>query len=391
MNMKAEKMSKNLILSNGRIVTPEREFRGAISLSNGAIAAVDETATIDGTDLEGDYLLPGLIDIHTDHFEKHAIPRPGVVWNLTSASATHDSAMIAAGTTTVFDSLLAGGAGNATRRDLLTHAVKALDDAREGQLLRADHILHIRCDIVEKQSIVLLEKLLDNPHLRFVTIIDDLPQREDPARAASVHEKRRGLPKGSLTVPFPPTEDEDFDGAPARRERIISLCKARNIPFANHDDTKAAHVEEAAALGARISEFPLTTEAALAARRHGQKIICGAPNLVRGKSHNGSISVAELARADMLDVLCSDYIPSSILQAVFLLASPEFGWSLSRAVALATSAPAEMFGLGDRGAIRAGLRADLIRVRIIDGLPTVHTVWRNGEIVFTQRESRRAA
>ncbi|MBB4428308.1 alpha-D-ribose 1-methylphosphonate 5-triphosphate diphosphatase [Bradyrhizobium sp. CIR48] len=384
MNTKAEEMSTNTTLSNARIVTRDREIHGSISVSDGVIADVREAASIDGIDFKGDYLLPGLIDIHTDHFEKHATPRSGVLWNLTSASCTHDAAMIAAGTTTVFDSLLAGGAGNAARRGLLLPAVKALDDARDLGLLRADHLLHLRCDIVETESIVFAEKLIDNPNLRFVTIIDDLPEREDPARAADVHERRRGLPKGSLSVPLRPTADEDFDQATARRERITTLCKARGIQVANHDDTKFAHAEQAAASGAKLSEFPLTLEAAEAAHRFGQKIICGAPNLVRGRSHNGSVAVSEVVKAGMLDILCSDYIPSSILQAIFLLTSPEFGWPLPKAVALATCGPAETFGLDDRGSIVKGLRADLIRVRMVDGLPVVHTVWRNGEVVFTQ-------
>ncbi|MGZ9724156.1 alpha-D-ribose 1-methylphosphonate 5-triphosphate diphosphatase [Rhizobium miluonense] len=378
-------MTEQFILRNARIVGPDREFEGSVSISNGFIAEVLEGSQEAGLDLNGDYLLPGFVDVHTDHFEKHAMPRSGVMWNLTSALCSHDAAMIATGTTTVFDSLLAGGAGNKTRRELLVPAVKALDAAREHGLLKADHFLHIRCDIVETKSIELFEKLVDNANLKFVTIIDDLPAREAPARAAKVHEKRRGLPNGTLAIPFGPTADEDFDTAIARRERITELCQQREIVVANHDDTKASHVEHAASLGATVSEFPLTMEAVEAARNHNQKIICGAPNLVRGKSHNGMVAVSDIVRANMLDVLCSDYVPSSLLQAIFLLRTDDFGWSLPKAVALATREPAKLFGLDDRGAIEKGLCADLVRVQIVDRMPVVHTVWKAGQIVFTQR------
>src|SRR5262249_52041988 len=156
--------------------------------------------------------------------------------------------MIAAGTTTVFDSLVAGGAGNAARRDLLPPAIAAIDKAGEFGLLRADHFLHVRCDIVERASAPLAQALLDHPRPRFVTLIDDQPDR-DPERAALVHERRRGLPRGSLNGVIAPTSEEDFAGAEERRRRLVAECQRRNIPVANHDDTKAAHVDDAARLG----------------------------------------------------------------------------------------------------------------------------------------------
>jgi alpha-D-ribose 1-methylphosphonate 5-triphosphate diphosphatase len=369
------------VLGNARIVTRKDDISGALTVEQGRIAGVSRKTPARFVDCEGDYLLPGFIDVHTDNFEKHAIPRSGVIWNLFTAAGSHDATMIAAGTTTVFDSLVAGGAGNATRRNLLPPAIAAIDKACDAGLLRADHFLHVRCDIVERASASLADALLDHPKLRFVTFIDDQPER-DPERAALVHERRRGLQRGSLNGAIAPTPEEDFAGAEDRRRRLVAECQRRNIPVANHDDTKAAHVGDAARLGMRLSEFPITLEAATAARAHGMMIICGAPNLVRGGSHTGNVSVADLIRAGMVDVLCSDYIPSSILQAVFLLASETFSWSLPSAVALASDRPAELFGLTDRGRIEEGRQADLIRVRLVDGVPAVHSVWRAGRLVF---------
>ncbi|WP_321897239.1 alpha-D-ribose 1-methylphosphonate 5-triphosphate diphosphatase [Burkholderia cepacia] len=372
----------SVTLGNARIVTPDSVITGNVEIVDGRIARIFEGETRDAVDCQGDYILPGLIDVHTDHFEKHAIPRAGVVWNLVTAACSHDAAMIAAGTTTVFDSLLAGGAGNTARRNLLIPAVDALNTAAEWNMLRADHLLHLRCDIVERSSIELARKLIDHPKLRFVTFIDDEPAR-DPERAVMVHERRRGLPKGSLTMPFGPTEEEDFDSAQTRRAALIDLCESRGIRAGNHDDTKASHVADAARLGLKISEFPITMEAALAAKAAGMTVICGAPNLVRGGSHTGNVAVAELLHAGLVDILSSDYIPASILQAIFLLTTEAFGWTLPDAVALATRRPAGTFGLTDRGSIEPGLQADLIRVRLNDGIPAIHTVWRAGHPVIS--------
>jgi alpha-D-ribose 1-methylphosphonate 5-triphosphate diphosphatase len=293
------------ILGNARIITPEEAFVGAVIVERDKIVDISRSQPRSYVDCDGDYLLPGLIDVHTDNFEKHALPRAGVVWDLVTAAASHDAAMVAAGTTTVFDSLLAGGAGSATRRDLLLPAVKALNECSDRGLLRADHLLHIRCDLVEKISISLVEQLLDEKNLRFVTFIDDQPDR-DPERAALVHERRRGLPRGSLTGPILPTSEEDFEGAEDRRSHLVTECHRRKVPVANHDDTKAAHVHRAAELGMKICEFPITMEAAVAARQHGMTVICGAPNLVRGKSHTGNVAVSDLVRAGAIDILCSD-------------------------------------------------------------------------------------
>jgi alpha-D-ribose 1-methylphosphonate 5-triphosphate diphosphatase len=382
-----ERSTKSVVLTNAKIVTESTLVDGNIEVADGRIVRIFEGKVDDAIDCGGDYILPGFIDIHTDHFEKHAMPRSGVVWNLVTAACSHDTAMIGAGTTTVFDSLLAGGAGNRTRRELLVPAVNALNSAARSGLLRADHFLHIRCDIVERASVDIAGMLIDDPKLRFVTFIDDEPLR-DQERAVMVHERRRGLPKGSLTYPFAPTEEEDFETAQQRRATVIDWCKSRGITVGNHDDTKASHVKDAARRGIDISEFPITLEAAIAAKESGMTVICGAPNLVRGGSHTGNVAVAELVRRGLVDVLCSDYIPASILQAVFTLTSPEFGWSLPDAVSLATQRPAQLFGLTDRGSIRADLRADLIRVHVIEGVPSVHTVWRNGHPVLSLPDRR---
>jgi alpha-D-ribose 1-methylphosphonate 5-triphosphate diphosphatase len=381
----------DLILSNARIVTESEVFLGTLKLADGIIIGIDRGRTaVAAVDCEDDMILPGLIDAHTDHLEKHVVPRPGTLWDPRLAVLSHDAAMIAAGVTTVFDSLCAGGVGSPTRRALLAPAMTAIEAARTAGLLRADHYLHLRCDLIEREAARLIEGVLDDPRLRFVTFIDDQPER-DPGRAALVHERRRGLPAGSLALPIAPLPEEDFAGAGERRRRLVTLCADRGIPTANHDDTQAVHVEEAATLGMTVAEFPISLSAARAAKANGMTVLCGAPNLVRGRSHGNNVAVADLVAAGFVDVLCSDYVPASLLRAVFRLTETPFELPLPRAVAMAATRPADLFGLHDRGRIAVGKRADLLRVRLWDGLPTLRHVWVTGREVLPPPPARSQA
>jgi alpha-D-ribose 1-methylphosphonate 5-triphosphate diphosphatase len=144
-----------------------------------------------------------------------------------------------------------------------------------------------------------------------------------------------------------------------------------------HDDTLVEHVEQAAAEGIVLAEFPTTRRAAEAAREYRISTIMGAPNIVRGGSHSGNVSALELAKADLLDILSSDYVPSSLLTAVFELVN-KAGWQLPRAMATVSAEPARAAGLHDRGVIAPGLRADFVRVTMLDALPVPRATYRAG-------------
>jgi alpha-D-ribose 1-methylphosphonate 5-triphosphate diphosphatase len=155
---------------------------------------------------------------------------------------------------------------------------------------------------------------------------------------------------------------------------------ARSSAYRSHDDTVIEHVEQAAAEGVALAEFPTTRVAAQAAREHGIATIMGAPNIVRGGSHSGNVSALELAQAGLLDILSSDYVPSSLLTAAFELVD-KAGWTLPRAMTTVSAEPARAAGLHDRGAIAPGLRADFVRVRMHGALPVPRETWRAGERV----------
>ncbi|WP_420965365.1 alpha-D-ribose 1-methylphosphonate 5-triphosphate diphosphatase [Bradyrhizobium sp. B120] len=366
-------------MTNAKIVTRSACFNGTVQIVDGLIAdiATSSTSARGALDFEGDHLLPGLIDVHTDHLEKQILPRAGMSWDPLGAAIAHDIQICAAGATTVFDSLIVGAVGNPERRRLLPLMLQGLGEARRHGLLRADHLLHLRCDARETDLIDLFLAYADRPELRFVTIMDDGPRR-DPKRFRHL-ERRKNTPEAEIEAEISAaatTEDCTEDN----RRRLVAHCRERGVPFASHDDTTVAHIAEAVGHGLSISEFPITLEAAKAARAAGMTIIVGGPNLVAGRSHTGNVSVRELAQEGLIDIICSDYIPASILRGIWHLAS-QSDLSLPEAVALSSGRPAETFGLFDRGEIAVGKRADLVRVADRAG-PIVRAVWTAGRQVL---------
>ena len=169
---------------------------------------------------------------------------------------------------------------------------------------------------------------------------------------------------------------------PKNRIELAERGKDRGLAIASHDDETPEHIADAAALGITVTEFPTTLAAAQAARDKGMKIIMGAPNLMRGGSHSGNVAAAELAAEGLLDNLASDYVPASLLQAAFRLAEDDHGIALPDAVATVSANPADTAGLTDRGRIAPGLKADLLRVATVEGLPFLRTVWRDAKRVM---------
>jgi len=375
------------LIRNAKIVTITEEFIGTMCLDGTLISEVSQggTAVPEAVDWEGDYLLPGLVELHTDNLEKHLMPRPKVQWPVMAAILGHDAQIVSAGITTVLDAIAVGDIdAESMRMKNLSACVSGLQQAAGAGLLRADHFLHLRLELAEEHLLELFVPFLDDPRLKLVSLMDHTPgqrQWSDLSHYRTYMTGKRGWSVDKVDSLFNTmVKRQQTYAAPNRRE-IVARCTTRTVPvaLATHDDTTLEHVREGVEEGIGISEFPTTMTAALAARQHGQQIIMGAPNMVRGGSHSGNVSAAELARSDLLDVLSSDYVPSSLLHAAFLLQRADF--SVPKAVATVTCNPARIVGLHDRGEIACGLRADFIRVRLHDGLPVVLGVWKAGQRV----------
>ena len=374
------------VFTNARIVTPDEVFLGTAVVEDGMITAVepDRVSARRGEDLGGDYLVPGVVELHTDVLERHAIPRPGVQWPAVPAVLAHDSQLVGAGITTVFDSLAIGYLVDTGQRPRDPRPlVEAIRTAQQSGLLRADHYLHMRCEVSTELVVQDFAPFAGDPLVRLVSLMDHAPgQRQfvSVEKYRQYNQGRFGLTDAQLDALIQRRLEEQGRYADDHRAAITALCRKHGLPVASHDDATAAHVDEAMQAGAVIAEFPTTLEAAQAAHDYGLAVLAGAPNLVRGHSHSGNVSAAELAARGLLDVLSSDYVPASVLHGAFLL-HLQHGMTLPRAIATVSATPAHRVGLEDRGAIAPGRRADLVRVRVQGDVVAVRGVWCRGERV----------
>ena len=375
-------MTSDLVFANARVVTPDAVVHGMVQVEDGVIVDVTRGTGVPAgaIDCDGDHLLPGLVELHTDVLERHAFPRPSVAWPPVAAASAYDGELVAAGITTVLDSLAVGYIIESGRRPRDPKPlVDALRAAGEAGLLRADHFLHLRCEVSTEQVVNDFGQFAGDPLVRLVSLMDHTPgQRQfvDVAKYREYNQGKYGLSDAQLDALIERRRHDQQRFGEKHRAAIIALCHKHGHALASHDDATSAHVEEAAEAGAVIAEFPTTVEAALAAKVFDMAVLAGAPNLVCGRSHSGNITVASLAAASLLDILSSDYVPASLLHGAFVLHG--HGVPLPTAVATVTRTPAVRVGLADRGAIVPGLRADLSRVRAARDAVLVNGVWSEG-------------
>lgn len=381
-------MSAERVLSNARIVLENAVVQGNLYLRDGKIVEVAMGATgVPGAeDMAGDFLLPGLIDLHTDHFEKHVLPRPGTRWNAVAAVMAHDAQMAAGGITTAFDCVCVGvSIKHPERREIFHPMIDAVREARDNDMLRSDHIVHLRCEVTDERVVELFDSVADHAAVGMMSLTDHAPghrQYPDVEKFRTRTMKNLRLSEAEADAHIARLTAALESVAPRNRSDLAERARRRGLTLASHDDETPEHVEQAAALGISVAEFPTTLAAARAARDKGMKNVMGAPNLLRGGSHSGNVSVAELAAEGLLDNLASDYVPASLLQAAFRLTEAAHGLALPEAVATVSASPADTAGLADRGRIAPGLKADLLRVATVEGQPFVKTVWRDAKRVM---------
>jgi len=376
------------ILGNARIVLADRVIeRGWIAMADGLVAEIGEGAAPRGAlDAAGDLVMPGLVELHTDHLEVHYMPRPKVHWDPIAAVVSYDGQLATSGITTVLDSLRVWreeGAPDADgQAELLASAIAT---ARDGGLLRADHFLHLRCEIPMPHVIDEARGLIDRPDVRLLSLMDHTPgqrQFRDEVKLRDYYRgKSGGLTDAELDVMFARRIAHQREYAETNMRGVVALAHQYNVPLASHDDTTDENVRDAIRDRVVVAEFPTTMEAARGLHQAGIGILMGAPNVVRGGSHSGNIAAVDLANEGLLDILSSDYIPSSLLMAALQLPERVPAIDLAAAVCTVTKRPADAVGLNDRGEIAAGKRADVIRVHVAGQLPVVRSVWRAGQRV----------
>lgn len=374
------------ILTNCILVLPDTVLNGSLVLEAGTIREVGEgrAASLDACDLDGDYLLPGVVDLHTDNLERQVLPRSNARWPSRSAMVAHDVQCAAAGVTTLLDAVCLGDIGFEKAR--VQTSRDALDDlyalANSG-LLKSDHYLHLRCELPAEDMLDLLNLAIVHPVTRMISLMDHSPGVGQYADISYYRALRRseGFSEAEIDLTLKNLQARHHTYTNINRRGLFARLAGMDIAIASHDDRTEAEVQANHADGIRISEFPVTMEAGRAAHARGMGVIAGAPNIVRGGSHSGNVAAVDMVREGLVSALASDYVPAALIEAAFRLVRDGV-LALPDAVALITSQPARMVGLMDRGQIAPGFRADLVRVRVHDDLPIVRQVWRSGERVI---------
>ncbi|WP_404654084.1 alpha-D-ribose 1-methylphosphonate 5-triphosphate diphosphatase [Raoultella terrigena] len=378
-----------MIINNVKLVLEDEVVDGSLEVQEGKIYAFAESQSqlpqaIDG---EGGWLLPGLIELHTDNLDKFFTPRPKVDWPAHSAMSSHDALMVASGITTVLDAVAIGDVRDGgDRLENLEKMINAIEETQKRGVNRAEHRLHLRCELPHHTTLPLFEKLVGREPVSMVSLMDHSPGQRQYADRSKYRDYYQG--KYHLTNEEMDRFEEEQMALAAtwsqpNRETIAAICRERKIALASHDDATREHVVESHQLGSVIAEFPTTLAAAEASRQHGMNVLMGAPNIVRGGSHSGNVAAHRLAADNLLDILSSDYYPASLLDAAFRIADDDGNrFTLPQAIRMVSKNPAQALGLGDRGAIAEGKRADLVLAHRRGEHVHIDHVWRQGKRVF---------
>jgi alpha-D-ribose 1-methylphosphonate 5-triphosphate diphosphatase len=371
------------IYTNYLIQLPDQEVLGTLVVRDGKIADIQPGIVSCGLNGQGDYLMPGLIELHTDNLEKCMLPRPKVKWPLDAAAVYHDRDLASAGITTVCDAISIGdltpNSIRSTQYDTMIHVVAERQE--KGHFL-VDHRLHLRCELTYDDLFRITENYVTHPLLCLISLMDHTPGQRQFVKLDKYRQYymgKHGVTAEEMELFIQDRQQAQRKNSDKNRQILVELAHHHGIPLASHDDTTVEHVQQAVEEGVAIAEFPTTLEAAQTASYHGLQVLMGAPNLILGGSHSGNISALELVEQSLVDILSSDYVPQSLLQSIFLIAQTT-GQPICKTMRLVTCNPAKAVALdGDRGTLEIGKRADLITVHQEGSIPRLTAVIREGK------------
>ncbi len=373
------------LIHNATLVLPDRlvengwlliENQRIAGLGEGNSAALQVDRKIDG---QGQFLMPGLIDLHSDAIERQVEPRPEVIFDTHIALGEIDRRLASAGITTEFHAISLDDNEFGTRSVNFIHDLAHNIKVETDNLVR--HEIHARLELTSQNGFETIKELIKTREVRLISLMDHTPGQGQ----YKSEEGFRQYIKRTVHM-----SDEKIDEwilmkkaqkalVPERIETVTRLAREAGLAIATHDDDTAEKIAGWPKLGVTMAEFPTTMEAATAAHKLGLVVCMGAPNVLRGKSSGGNISALETIQAGVCDALCADYYPAAMLGATFKLVAHHI-LSLSQAVQLVTLNPAKAVGLdGDFGSLEVGKVADIILVKATSRNPRVLRLFVDGQ------------
>lgn len=375
---------------NGKIVTPDGiERKKALLLKQGKILDICSAGKTVGKgyetiDARGGYVIPGLVDIHCDALEFKMSPRPNVTIPRALAFSYYEKELLGCGITTQFHGIYWGDALEKHRSlKLAQEMIKRILDYREVGIL--NHKIFIRFDIVNCEAKDKLTRLMNKRVVDLLSFQYHLPghaQFKNLKAFRDYYIKVRGWTEKELNefIKGPAVLDLKKKDKLAVLTGISQTAEKFQIPLVSHDDDSREKIQLMKKMGAKISEFPISREAALCAKENNMYTVVGAPNIVQGKSSCGNISALTLIKEKAADIICSDYHLPSMLYAAIKL-HQEGILSLPEAVNMITLNPAKAAGLKETGAILPGKTADIVIFKLSGKMPGVTRVFIRGRSV----------
>lgn len=383
------------VITNGKLILEDRVLEGFdIVLEAGVIQKIcpseqDDKRDAQVYDAKNDYVMPGIIDIHSDMIESYIQPRSTAIMDFAMGLREAERVLAGCGITTMFHSISMFREGAWDVKEIRqAPQVRKLAGLiagyrHEERLIR--HRYHLRYEIDNLACYDQVKEMIENGCVDLLSFMDHTPGQGQYKNLEIYRKHQPNEGRDLSEAAFDALIQSELEKATVTFEQLKELAemaRSRGISVASHDDDTVEKLEVNARLGVAISEFPITMEVAKEARKKGFKTVVGAPNILLGGSHSGNLSALEAIREGAADVLVSDYYPQSLLQAVFRLFQRE-GIPAWEAVRYVTLAPARAAGLADKfGSIAEGKQGDLLIVRSEKGCPALEKVFVAGECIL---------
>jgi alpha-D-ribose 1-methylphosphonate 5-triphosphate diphosphatase len=336
-------------------------------------------------DVRGQIILPGLIDLHSDILEKCIEMRPGVYFDSVFALQNLDRRLAACGITTICHAISFAEEEYGLRScQEAEKVVRTIHQFAQSQKSLVRHLVHARYEITSRDAQTRIERLLAEGLVQLVSLMDHTPGQGQFKTLDSYLDYHAGT--------YGDTSEEALARAERKRisrergleslARFAEKVQTARIPFLSHDDDSSDKVSLVRNLGVTASEFPVTLEAAQAAKRTKMKVVMGAPNLIRGHSSSGNLSASEALEQGLCDVVASDYYPECLLQVPFI-AEERHALGMEKGFRTVTSGPGDYLGFKNgQGWIEPGAPADLIIVNHSGPWAKVTRTWVSGRCVL---------
>ncbi|CAI6085943.1 alpha-D-ribose 1-methylphosphonate 5-triphosphate diphosphatase [Cohnella sp. JJ-181] len=387
-------MKRNqLWIRNGTVVLPDGIETADVVVEEGRIARIGRGEDVhEGAriiDADGAFVLPGLVDIHCDAIEKETEPRPNTLFPMEMAFLQFERKLAGHGITTMYHSLSLGVGLSLRGEHLVSEMIDTIKRiSAQRSMIR--HRIHLRYEVSHLTGFPLAERLIREGKIDYLSLMDHAPGQGQYRRPGAFQRyvmKNQGVDAEECARIVAELQERRSQVDWSKLRALTALARAHGIAVASHDDDTPEQADRSIAYGATVSEFPLNLETAAYAAGRGMNICVGAPNIVRGGSHDNNLTALEAVRAGAADIVCSDYHPASLLQSLFEMHAK--GIPLHQAVGMATLAPSTALGrAGELGSIEPGKLADLLVVRQIGGVPVVTDTLVEGAVVWQARDYR---